>query len=203
MIHNPLLERDDRIVGDPDALGAYGGAALGDVAVADALRGAQLVPPVERVERMHLQRRRVHQVAGPDELLVQVVVPEDMADVLAEEALDALPELLHPVHVLLLHPPGAVGGVGRARRELPDPLLHPEVPAHVGDQVLVVGGGGPWLRRGPARAGGGGAGGPSCPSPPRGVSSPRGGRVLGGGGGRARAGGCRAGWGGGGPDARL
>src|SRR5439155_6018847 len=82
--------------------------------------------------------RRVHQVARAHELLVQVMVAQHVADVLAEEALDALPELLDPVHVLLLHPPGAVGRVGRARGERADLPLDPEVPAHVGDQVLVV-----------------------------------------------------------------
>ena len=32
-----------------------------------------------------------------------LVIAQDVADVLAEEALDALPELLHPIDVLLLH----------------------------------------------------------------------------------------------------
>ena len=59
----------------------------------------------------------MHQVPGADEFLVQVVIPEHVADVLAEEALDALPEFLDPVHVFLLHPPGAVRRVGLARGE--------------------------------------------------------------------------------------
>ena len=41
------------------------------------------------------------------------MVAQDVADVLAEEALDALAEFLHALDVLLLHPPGAVGGVRR------------------------------------------------------------------------------------------
>src|SRR5690242_7306850 len=36
VVHHALLERDDRVVGDVDRLGADLGAALGDVAVADA-----------------------------------------------------------------------------------------------------------------------------------------------------------------------
>ena len=69
------------------------------------------------VERVHLQRRRVDQEPRADELVVLVVVAQDVAHVLAQEALDALAELLHAVDVLLLHPPGAVGGVGLARLE--------------------------------------------------------------------------------------
>ena len=36
----------------------------------------------------------------------------------------------------LRHAPGAVGRIGRPRLELLDALLHPEVPRHVGDEVL-------------------------------------------------------------------
>jgi len=39
---------------------------------------------------VHLQRRRVDEEARADELLMLVVVAEDVADVLAQEALDAL-----------------------------------------------------------------------------------------------------------------
>ena len=66
------------------------------------------------VERVHLERGRVDQEARADELVVHVVVAQDVADVLAQEALDALAELLHAVDVLLRHAPGAVGRVGRA-----------------------------------------------------------------------------------------
>src|SRR5262245_25333755 len=127
-VGHPLLERDDRIVRDRDALRAGARAALGDVAVADAVRGLQVRQPVLDVERVHLQGRRLHQVAGADEAFVQLVVPQDVADVLAEEALDALAELLHAVHVRLRHAPGAVGGVGRPRLERLDALLHAVVP---------------------------------------------------------------------------
>ena len=54
------------------------------------------------VERVHLERRRVDEEARPDELLVHVVVAQHVANVLAEEALDALAELLHAIDVLLL-----------------------------------------------------------------------------------------------------
>ena len=87
---------------------------------------------------MHLERRGVDEEARPDELLVLVVIAQDVTDVLAEEALDALPEFLHAVDVRLLHAPRAVGRVGLARRELLDLLLHAEVPRHVGDEIAHV-----------------------------------------------------------------
>ena len=68
--------------------------------------------------------------------LVQVMVAQDVADVLAQEALDALAEFLDAVDVLLGHAPGAVGGVRRPRLERRDALLDPVVPGDVGHQVL-------------------------------------------------------------------
>jgi hypothetical protein len=50
-----------------------------------------------------------------------------VADVLAQVALDALPELLHAVDVFLVHPVLAVG-VARARLELRDALVLLVVP---------------------------------------------------------------------------
>ena len=41
--------------------------------------------------------------------VVLVVIAQDVADVLAQEALDALAEFLHAVDVFLGHAPGAVG----------------------------------------------------------------------------------------------
>ena len=64
------------------------------------------------------------------------VVADDVADVLAEEALDALAEFLHAIDVALRHAPGAVGGVGLARRELLDAGLRAEVERDVRDQIL-------------------------------------------------------------------
>jgi hypothetical protein len=85
---------------------------------------------------VHLQRGDVGEEARADELGVLLVVAQDVAHVLADEALDALAELLHPLDVLLLHAPGAVGGVGLAGLELLDGLLDRVVPGHVGDEIL-------------------------------------------------------------------
>src|SRR6202011_2952230 len=74
--------------------------------------------------------------SGPEESVLAVVVAQHVADVLAQVALDALPELDDAVDVLLLHAPGLwVEGVLFAWREFRDPLVDLIVPAHVGDQV--------------------------------------------------------------------
>src|SRR5258708_2859448 len=135
-IGDPVVERDDGVVGDVDLLRTDPRAALGDVAEPDPFRLRQFLQPVLGVERMHLQRRDVGEEARADELLLKMVLAQDVADVLAEEALDALAKLLHALDVRLVHAPGAVGRVGRTRFELLDPLLDREVPGDVGDQVL-------------------------------------------------------------------
>src|SRR5579859_3126110 len=100
-----LLERDDCVVGAVDVLGAHLLAALGDVAVADAGMSLQQRPAVEHVAWVHLQARDPDHEPRPVVLLLAVVVAQDVADVLAQKALDALAELEHAVDVLLLHAP--------------------------------------------------------------------------------------------------
>ena len=51
---------------------------------------------------------------GPGEAVLLVVIAEDVTHVLAEEALDALPELLDAIDVLLLHPPVPSASSGAA-----------------------------------------------------------------------------------------
>src|SRR5581483_2581653 len=132
-----LLERDDRVVGDVDVLRAHLLAALRDVAVADSGGALQEWAAVEDVLRVHLEARDAHHEARPVVLLLQVVVAQDVADVLAEEALDALAKLEHAVDVLLLYAPRlARGHVLLVRGERRDLLVHLVVPADVGDQVL-------------------------------------------------------------------
>src|SRR5262245_29227132 len=137
-IDDALLEGNDRVVGDRNVLGADLRAALRDVAVADALRFLQLGDPILGVERVHLECRGVDDEARADELIVLVVIAQDVTDVLAQIALDALAEFLDAIDVRLLHPPRTVRRVGRARLERLDALLHLEVPRHVGDEILDV-----------------------------------------------------------------
>jgi hypothetical protein len=135
LIGHPFLEGDYGIVGYGYALRTHLRAALGDVAVADAVIVLQIGSAVEGVERMHLELSRVNQEPRSDELLVQLMIAQDVTDILAEKALDAFSEFLHPVRVRLLHAPGPIGSVRRARRELPDPLLGPEVGRDIGHQI--------------------------------------------------------------------
>src|SRR6476661_1120433 len=63
LVGHPLLERDDRVVGDVDVLGTDLGAALGDVAEADAGRVLDEGGAVHRVERVHVEARQLDEEA--------------------------------------------------------------------------------------------------------------------------------------------
>src|SRR5215831_10999281 len=92
--HHALLHRDQRVVGDLDVLRADLGAALGDVAVAEAEVVLGDLPAVRGVGRVHLQFGDPHQEPGAGErALVVGMVTDHVADVLTQEALDALAEL--------------------------------------------------------------------------------------------------------------
>src|SRR6266571_4050751 len=134
-VHHPFLERDDAIVGDLDVLRADLGAAARDVAET----GPELCPdggdPVLRVEGMHLEGRQADHEARPDKGVLARLVAQNVTDVLAQIALDALAKFLHPVHVLLHH---AVRRVGRSRSrpERRDPLVLLVIPGDIRHQIL-------------------------------------------------------------------
>src|ERR1700693_1802698 len=76
-VDHPLLHRDDAVVGDLDVLGAHLGAALRDVAHAEAAIVGQLAPVVD-VERVHLELGEADEEAGPGVFgLVVLVVTDD------------------------------------------------------------------------------------------------------------------------------
>ena len=127
LVDNSFLERNDRVIRDGDVLGTNLGAALCDVAVADAATVLELVGSIEDIQRMHFQLGCVHKQPGPHELLVQMMVAENVTDILAEEALDALAEFLYAVDIGLLHAPGSVGCIGRTRSEPSDAFFCAEV----------------------------------------------------------------------------
>jgi hypothetical protein len=78
-----LLEWDDGVVGDGNVFRTDLGAALGDVAVADAVTLLELVRTIQHVEGVHLELSDVNQEARSDELLVEMVVPQHVTHVLA------------------------------------------------------------------------------------------------------------------------
>ena len=65
-----------------------------------------------------------------------MVFPQDVTDVLAEKALDALAKLLHAIDVALEYSPSSVLGVRRSRGKLLDSLFDLEVPGDIRHQVL-------------------------------------------------------------------
>src|SRR5450756_726899 len=137
LVVHALLERDDRVVGDVDVLGADLGAAFRDVAVADSGLSLEQRPPIEHVLWMHLEARDPNHESRALESSLQVVGPQNVADVLAQEALDAFAKLHHALDVLLLHPPGlAACRVLLARCERRYLLVDLVIPAAVRDKVL-------------------------------------------------------------------
>src|SRR5690349_23620258 len=108
-IHYTFLQGNDGIVGDGDAFRTYLGATFCNVAKPDAVLLAKGGDTIRLVYRVHFQSRCINQKTRADELIVQVMFAQNMADVLAKEALNAFAELLNTVGVLLGHAPGAVG----------------------------------------------------------------------------------------------
>src|SRR5438132_8668747 len=132
----PLLEGDDRVVGDLDLLGTHLGTALGDVAEAQAGACLDQLEPIVTVEWVHFQRRQADEEARTGkERLVRLVIADHVADVLAKDALDALVELLAAIDVFLEHAPRTVG-FARSRPERGDGLRLLVVERDVRDQVL-------------------------------------------------------------------
>src|SRR5262249_28546793 len=127
--------RNDGVIGDGDAFGTDLRAAFRDVAVPNAMRILQGADAIPRVNWVHFERRGVHEMTRTDELVEHLVVAQDMADVLTQEAFDALPELLHAFDVHLLHPPRPIGCIRGTRLEPADALLRSEIPRDVCHQV--------------------------------------------------------------------
>ena len=112
---------------------------LRDVAHADAGGFAYKLSAVFRVQGVHLKLRETHEEARAVEaVLVLGVIADDVADVLAEEALDALAKLLASLDVFLVHTVEAVGVRG-AWLEGGDLLRGLVVEGDVGDEVLTSG----------------------------------------------------------------
>src|SRR6516162_114903 len=78
-IHNPLLERDNGIVGDVNLFRADLRAAFRDVALADAQFLAQQPAARCAVHGVHLQTGHAHKKARPRELFLLVVLAQNVA----------------------------------------------------------------------------------------------------------------------------
>lgn len=74
----------------------------------------QIGGPIFDVQGVHLEGRGIHQMTRADEAIERSMVANHVAHVLAQEALDALPEFLHPLDVRLDNPPRPVWCIGRA-----------------------------------------------------------------------------------------
>src|ERR671912_1066090 len=135
LVGDTLLEGDDGVVGDVDVDRADLCAALGDVTEPEAVVLLEVGQPVGFVHRVHLQPLVPDEEAWSCELGVLVVGPQDVADILAHKALDALLRFVEALDILLVH------GEGRllAGLERLDALGDLVVPGDVGDQVLYDG----------------------------------------------------------------
>src|SRR5262249_34952996 len=85
LVDDPFFQRNRGVVSDPDLFGADFRAALGDVAVTDAVRGLQIASPVLAVDGVHLERGGVDEMPRPDEAIEHLVLAQHVAHVLAEE----------------------------------------------------------------------------------------------------------------------
>ncbi len=55
------------------------------------------------IQWVHLEARQADHEARSDEAFLAFTIPEDVAHVLTQEALDALAELLHAIDIFLVH----------------------------------------------------------------------------------------------------
>src|SRR4030095_5244824 len=124
LVHDSLLACDDGVVRNLDALRTDFRAAFGDVAVSQAEFVLEQRQAVAGVERVHLQAGNADQKPRPAKFFLTIVVAEHVADVLTQEALDALAELLHAVGLGLRELSRPV----RAKLEAGDLLVDAKVP---------------------------------------------------------------------------
>src|ERR1700730_4904679 len=81
---------------------------------------------------MHFQSRYTNEETRPSKVFELIVIAQDVADVLAKKALDALAELLHAIDVVLIDLPIRAG----TRTERRDLLIYLIVPRNIGDEIL-------------------------------------------------------------------
>lgn len=115
-----------------NVFGADFGAAFGDVAEADAEIVFEQGDAIEAVERMHFEAGNADEKARAAESFLGVVLADNVADVLAKEALDAFAEFLDAVDIELGDVPVGVGLGLEGGNFLVDLVI----PGNVGDEIL-------------------------------------------------------------------
>src|SRR6185369_2151657 len=123
LVYDAFLKWNDSVIRNCNTFRTNFCTTFRYVAIAYAKQIFQFLGPILGVERMHFERRRVNQKPRSDEFLVLIMIPKNVADILAEVTLDAFAKFLHAVYVFLLHSPGAILGIGRPRFELLDAFL--------------------------------------------------------------------------------
>ncbi len=93
-------------------------ATFCDITKPDSKLFLQQLSAIQAVERVHLQTGDANEEARTTKLLFLFMIPQDMANVLAEEALDTFAELLDAVDIALVHLPFNIRA-WRERRNLP------------------------------------------------------------------------------------
>src|SRR5439155_21417993 len=88
------------------------------------------------VERMHLESPHVNEKTRADKFVEHLIIAQDMPNALAKNTFNTLSKFLDAIDVGLLHPPGAVRRVRRARFKRLDSSLHQKIPRHIRDQIL-------------------------------------------------------------------
>ena len=113
VVNNALFQRNYCVVRNMNVFWANFRATFCDVTKPDSKLFLQQLSAIQAVERVHLQAGDANKEARTTKLLFLVMIPQDMADVLTEEALDTFTEFLDAVDIALVHLPFNI----RARRE--------------------------------------------------------------------------------------
>jgi len=136
IVHHPLLQRNDSVVGNLNALGTNLGAAFRNVTVTNSMRVPQLLDAILGIERMHFQRGHVDQKSRADEFVVHLMIAQHVANILAKKTFDAFAKLLDAIDVGLQHPPCPIGRVRWPRLERFNFLLDRKIPRNVRDEIF-------------------------------------------------------------------
>jgi hypothetical protein len=83
LVHDPFLKRNNGVLGNGNVLGTDFAATGGDVAVAHAVCLLQVFNAIFGIERVHFERRDMHEESRTGELLEIMVLAQYVAHVLA------------------------------------------------------------------------------------------------------------------------